>query len=140
MTRQTTTTDTSLPKAIIYLRAARVLAGDAAQDISAQRDACRRQATKLGATVEMEYVERGCASQIKERPVLRRMLDELAASRDVRYVLIDTEDRLAQDPRTWCDIEDRIWAAGAEIVKVDWDDDPGLAGSPEMVATGTEEA
>ena len=68
--------------AVIYLRVSSTQQADKDFDaegfsIPGQREACTREAEKLGAEVVEEYVDRGESAKTANRPALRAMLDRL---------------------------------------------------------------
>ena len=89
-------------RAIIYLRvstARQASSGGEAEgySIPAQREACRRKATELGADVVDEYVDAGASARSADRPALQALLDRLNEQKDVDYVIVHKVDRLARD-------------------------------------------
>ncbi len=71
-----------LPRAVLYLRVSTKEQAERDGDpegysIPAQREACKRKATSLGAVVVEEFVDRGESARSANRPELQRMLEEL---------------------------------------------------------------
>jgi site-specific DNA recombinase len=109
-------------RAFIYLRVS--TKGQAETDydaegysIPAQRDACKRRATELGAAVVGEYLDRGESAKSADRPELIRMLDDLVAG-EVDYVIVHKLDRLARSRSDDVAIALAIQQAGARLVSV----------------------
>jgi len=90
----------------------------AAEDrhLAAQRQACEIAATNLDAAIIQEYAEHGGTGAIAKRPVVRQMLDELLALRDVDYVITAGLDRLARNARDLHAIRLELEVAGVELV------------------------
>jgi DNA invertase Pin-like site-specific DNA recombinase len=118
-------TNTTQPGVVMLLRARRLGAdhqrspGIEDAIIEAQRRACRHAAEQLNARLVREYVEHGGTGTIGKRPVLRLLLDELRALRDVRYVIVAKPDRLARRRYDLATIQFELEAAGAELVVAD---------------------
>jgi site-specific DNA recombinase len=85
--------------------------------IPGQRDACTRQADKLGAEIADEYIDRGESATTAKRPALRAMLDRLALG-DIDYVIVHKVDRLARNRADDVQIVMAIRKAGAQLVSV----------------------
>ena len=88
------------PTAAIYLRVSTKEQAERDGDpdgysIPAQREACRRKATNLGASVIEEFVDRGESAKTANRPELQRMLAFVQEQR-VTYVIVHKVDRLAR--------------------------------------------
>jgi site-specific DNA recombinase len=94
--------------------------------IPAQRDAGRRKAESLSATVVEVYVDRGESARSADRPALQRMLQRLAAD-PVDYVIVHKLDRLARNRSDDVAITAAIAATGAQLVSVteNIDETPG---------------
>ncbi|MFL6136194.1 MAG: recombinase family protein [Frankiaceae bacterium] len=110
-------------RAVIYLRVStteQAHAADAAEgySIPAQREACRRKAAELGATVVAEFTDRGESARTAARPQLRAMLDHLASHAGVDYVIVYKIDRLARNRADDVQIQLGIERAGARLVSV----------------------
>lgn len=85
--------------------------------IPAQREACRRKATALGAVVVEEFIDRGESARSADRPDLQRMLVWLAEN-PVSYVIVHKVDRLARNRMDDVTITAAIRASGAQLVSV----------------------
>src|SRR5262245_44085909 len=88
-------------RAVIYLRVstreqARVGGEAEGYSIPAQREACRRKATALGAVVVDEFVDAGESARTSRRPELQRMLAHVR-DEPVKYVIVHKIDRLARN-------------------------------------------
>ena len=64
--------------------------------IPAQREACRRKAKALGASIADEFVDRGESARSARRPELQRMLAFMKED-PVTYVIVHKVDRLARN-------------------------------------------
>jgi len=109
-------------RALVYLRVSSESQADKDFDaegfsIPAQRDACAREADKLGAEVADEYMDRGESAKTANRPALRAMLDRLRAG-DIDYVIVHKVDRLARNRADDVEIVMAIRKAGAQLVSV----------------------
>jgi DNA invertase Pin-like site-specific DNA recombinase len=86
--------------------------------LPAQRDACTRKATSLGATVADVFVERGESGRsTARRSALAAMLTRLDA-RDINTVIVHKVDRLARKRADDSTILAQIRASGAQLVSV----------------------
>lgn len=112
---------TSLPLAVMFLRA-RTLGIDGSErqieatQIAWQRHRCQAAAVDLNCTIIREYIEHGGAGGVERRPVLRLMLDEIRALRDVKYVLVASLDRLTRANADWHTLQLEFEAAGVTLV------------------------
>jgi DNA invertase Pin-like site-specific DNA recombinase len=112
-------------RAALFLRA-RVLGRSGRDDqaeshlIEGQRQACEQAAKRLQAAVVREYVEYGGTGAIERRPVMRQMLDELLALRDVDYLVTPGLDRLARSSADMAALQLTLEAAGVELVCAEW--------------------
>ncbi len=109
-------------RALIYLRVSSAQQADKDFDkegfsIPAQREACKREADKLGAEVVDEYSDRGESAKTTKRPALRAMLDRLTRG-DIDYVIVHKVDRLARNRADDVEIVMAIRQAGAQLVSV----------------------
>jgi site-specific DNA recombinase len=89
-------------RAVLYLRVStkeQAQRGGEAEgySIPAQRQACQRKATDLGAEVIEEYIDAGASARSADRPALQRLLTRLTNAGDVDYVIVHKVDRLARD-------------------------------------------
>jgi site-specific DNA recombinase len=108
--------------ALLYLRVSTKDQAEAGGEVEgfsipAQRDACRRRADELSATVDAEFAERGESARSAKRPELQRMLAHLRENR-VDYVIVHKVDRLARNRVDDVEINLAIQAAGAQLVSV----------------------
>jgi DNA invertase Pin-like site-specific DNA recombinase len=85
--------------------------------IPAQREACKRKATSLGAVVLDEFVDRGESARTADRPELQRML-EFVRENPVSYVIVHKIDRLARNRADDVAINLSIKQAGVQLVSV----------------------
>jgi site-specific DNA recombinase len=107
-------------RAVLYLR---VSTKEQAQrdgdpegySIPAQREACKRKATALGAVVVEEFVDRGESARNADRPELQRLL-AYVKDNQVEYVIVHKVDRLARNRADDVEITVAIKAAGAILV------------------------
>ena len=82
------------PTAVLYLRVSTASQVNTDYDpegisIPAQREACLRKATQLGAQVIEEYIEPGrTATSMDKRPAFQSMLERIRIQRDVDYVIV----------------------------------------------------
>ncbi len=107
--------------AAIYLRVSTNSQADNDYDaegfsIPAQRDACTRKATEMGATVVAEFIDRGESARSADRPQLQAMLTGLNADLAVDYVIVHKVDRLARSREDDIAIGIRIRQSGARLV------------------------
>lgn len=70
-------------KAVLYIRVSTRDQATRADEpegfsIPAQREACRRKAEALGATIVGEYVDRGESARSADRPALQKLLGDLS--------------------------------------------------------------
>jgi DNA invertase Pin-like site-specific DNA recombinase len=107
--------------AVVFLRARHITASgrdheSEERDIARQRAYCRSVAERLSFTIVKEYVEYGGTGPIAARPVVRHMLSDLRNLLGVQYVLAFSLDRLARKPEHLRELEQRVQAAGAELL------------------------
>lgn len=112
----------ALKRAVIYLRVSSSQQADKdfnkeGFSIPGQRDACQREADKLGAQVADEYIDRGESATTAKRPALRAMLDRLKRG-DIDYVIVHKVDRLARNRADDVEIVMAIRQSGAQLVSV----------------------
>lgn len=108
--------------AVIYLR---VSTKDQAQrggetegfSIPAQRDACQKRASSLGADVIMEFIDAGESARSADRPELQLMLKFLQ-KHPCDYVIVHKVDRLARNRVDDVEINLAIQRSGAKLVSV----------------------
>jgi site-specific DNA recombinase len=107
--------------AIIYLRVSTASQADTDESdpegysIPAQREACRRKATALGATVLEEYVDRGESARSADRPPLKQLLQRVKQG-GVDYVIVHKVDRLARNRADDVTIGLTLKAAGVRLI------------------------
>jgi site-specific DNA recombinase len=126
--------DADTRTAVIYLRvstARQARSGGEAEgySIPAQREACRRKAAELGASVVEEYVDAGASARSADRPALQALLERLRRQRDIDYVLVHKLDRLARDRADDVAIGLAIHKAGAVLVSASEQIDETPAGT-----------
>jgi site-specific DNA recombinase len=111
-------------KIAIYLRVStldQATKGNTNRDgfsIPAQREACRRKAKDLGATVIKEYADRGESARSAARPELQRLLQDLCDKKGIKYVIVHKVDRLARNLHDDVTIGLAIQKGGAQLVSV----------------------
>ncbi len=111
-------------KVAIYLRVStldQATKGNTNRDgfsIPAQREACRRRAKDLGATVIKEYTDRGESARSAARPELQRLLGDLCDKKGIKYVIVHKIDRLARNLHDDVTIGLAIQKGGAQLVSV----------------------
>ena len=88
--------------------------------LPAQREACARKASELGAEVVGEFVDAGASARSVDRPRLQALIERLADKSlpPVGYVIVHKLDRLARDRADDVSVLLAIRAAGAELVSV----------------------
>jgi site-specific DNA recombinase len=125
-------TDDRAKRAVIYLRVSTAMQADTDYSdegfsIPAQREACLREAERLGAVVVDEYVDRGESARSADRPQLKAMLERLKYERDIDLVIVHKVDRLARNRQDDVEIVVAIKAARAKLVSAteQIDDTPG---------------
>ena len=121
-------------RAAVYLRVSTVkqaTSGGEAEgySIPAQREACRRKAEELGASVVEEYVDAGASARSADRPALQALLDRLGEQRDLDYVICHKVDRLARNRADDVAIGLAIHKAGAVLVSASEQIDETPAGT-----------
>ncbi|MGB7588304.1 MAG: recombinase family protein [Solirubrobacterales bacterium] len=109
-------------QAVLYLRVSSAQQANKDFDaegfsIPGQREACTREADKLGAEIVQEYIDRGESAKTAKRPALRAMLDRLTRG-DIDYVIVHKVDRLARNRADDIEIVMAIRKAGAQLVSV----------------------
>ncbi len=109
-------------RTVIYLRVSSAQQADKDFDaegfsIPGQREACTREADKLGAEIAQEYIDLGESAKTAKRPALRAMLDRLTRG-DIDYVIVHKVDRLARNRADDIEIVMAIRQAGAQLVSV----------------------
>lgn len=111
--------------ALLYLRVStsrQAHRGGSAEGYSlpAQRDACTRKASELGAQVIGEYVDAGASARSADRDGLQDLLARLAdkSQPPVAFVIVHKLDRLARDRADDVALLLAIRNAGAQLVSV----------------------
>jgi site-specific DNA recombinase len=122
MSRQLDVAEAPFQTAIIYARVSTKEQAERDGDpegysIPAQREACLRKATSLGANVIGEYVDRGESARSADRAELQNMLKRLT-NESVSYVIVHKIDRLARNRSDDVTITAAIVASGARLVSV----------------------
>jgi site-specific DNA recombinase len=128
--RQATTNGESAPPvasqlALLYLRVStsrQAHRGGEAEGYSlpAQRDACSRKASELGAFVGGEFVDAGASARSADRDGLQALLARLADASQppIAFVIVHKLDRLARDRADDVALLLAIRNAGAQLVSV----------------------
>ncbi len=109
-----------MAQAVIYLRVStkeQAEKGGEAEgySIPAQREACKRKATSLGAVVVEEFVDRGESAKSADRPELQRMLAYVRENQ-VELAIVHKVDRLARSRADDVAINLALKAAGTTLV------------------------
>ncbi len=109
-------------RAVLYLRVSTsrqaTRNGEAeGYSIPAQREACERKVSDLGAEVVQEFVDAGASARSADRPGLQALLAYVAEG-GVDYVIVHKLDRLARDRADDVMILAKIQTAGATLVSV----------------------
>ncbi len=110
-------------RAVIYLRVstskqAERLGDSEGYSLPAQRDACHRKATDLGADVVDEYIDRGESAKYENRAQFQAMVGRVIEQHDVDVVIFHKLDRFARSVRDDANTFFRLRAAGAQLVSV----------------------
>jgi DNA invertase Pin-like site-specific DNA recombinase len=85
--------------------------------IPAQREACRRKATTLGAAIVEEFVDRGESAKTANRPELQRML-AFVREQPVTFAIVHKVDRLARSRADDVAINLALKQSGVQLVSV----------------------
>lgn len=83
--------------------------------VRGQREATRRKAAELGATVLEEFTDPGVSGRTSNRPALQQMLAYLD-THDVTYCVVGSIASLARDPFTYADIHEALTQAGVTLI------------------------
>ncbi len=107
-------------RAVIYLRVSTKEQAERGGEtegfsIPAQRDACLRKASSIGAIVVDEFADRGESAKTAARPALQEMLKFIEAEA-IQYVIVHKVDRLARNRADDVAISLAIRTAGATLV------------------------
>lgn len=85
--------------------------------IPAQREACKRKATSMGAVVLEEFIDRGESAKTADRPELQRLL-AFVAEHPIKYLVVHKVDRLARNRADDVAINMALKQAGVTLVSV----------------------
>ena len=112
-----------LLRAVIYLRVSTPKQAERYGDpegysLPAQREACYRKATELGASVVEEYVDRGESAKFDDRAQFQRLVARVMSERDIDIVILHKLDRFARNVRDDANTFFQLRAAGAQLVSV----------------------
>ena len=103
------------PTAVFYLRTARSGDKHMARSIAAQRDACQRRATELGAIVQGVYIDAVDGNSAPaDRPILSLLMEELK-QRPATYVITYDHSRVARRMHPYASIVWTIGKAGSRL-------------------------
>ena len=110
-------------RAVIYLRVSTLKQASRRDDpegysLPAQREACHRKATELGADVVDEYIDRGESAKSVDRDDFQRMVERVKTERDVDLVILHKIDRFARNVPDDAAAFSQLKAAGAKLVSV----------------------
>jgi site-specific DNA recombinase len=105
-------------KAVIYIRVASKDQADRDNAIAVQREACKREADKIGATVVDEFVDAGVSGNTTNRHGLQRLM-KFITENPITYVIVRDRVRLSRNHRDGLVIRRAIEQAGATLVSVD---------------------
>ncbi len=110
-------------RAVIYLRVSSDQQvergfGDEDYSIPAQREACRRKAADLGATVAREYIDLAKTAKTRNRPRFMEMIADIERDQDVDFVIVHKLNRFARNAMDDAVIDYRLNQAGAQLVSV----------------------
>jgi site-specific DNA recombinase len=114
---------TDTKRAVIYLRVSSDQQvergyGDEGYSVPAQREACTRKATELGAAVVAEYVDLAKSAKTKNRPRFMEMVANIERDRNVDYVIVHKLNRFARKAMDDSVIDYRLSQAGAQLASV----------------------
>ena len=121
-------------RAVVYLRVSTNKQADKDIDpegfsLPAQRDACYRRATELGAEVVDEYIDRGESAKTTDRPSFLRMVNRIQTDRDVDFVILDKVNRFARNRRDDANVLFELRKAGCKLISVKENIDETPAGT-----------
>ena len=110
------------PTAVLYLRVSTKEQAERDGDpegysIPAQREACQRKGSSLGAVIVDEFVDRGESAKTADRPELQRLLKFVRESPPT-YVVVHKIDRLARNRADDVAINLEFKTAGVQLVSV----------------------
>lgn len=113
--------------AVTYHRVASVRESEHGEGsaIRGQREATRRRAVQLDATVLEEFTDDGVSGRTSDRPALQRMLAYIE-THDVTYCVVGSIARLARDPFTYTAIREALAEAGVTLASCE----DGASASP----------
>jgi site-specific DNA recombinase len=112
------TSETNQRSAVLYLRVASADQQEQQDGINQQREACAREAERLGAVIADEYMDAGASGNRTNRSGLRGLLRQIT-KRPVRYVIVHDRTRLARNPVDDAAIRQRLDQAGASVVSAE---------------------
>jgi site-specific DNA recombinase len=123
MTTTASSEPTTTKTALSYLRVSTAEQAHSAgstegYSIPAQREACQRKASELGAEVIAVFADPGASARSADRPQLQALLAHLAEQGGVDYVIVHKIDRLARNRADDVEIQIAIERAGAQLVSV----------------------
>lgn len=95
--------------------------------IPAQVQACEREAESRGARVAKVYIERAESAKSNDRPVLQRMMRELATL-GVKYLIVHKVDRLARKRLDDATLYEQLLGMGVRLVSASENIDETPAG------------
>jgi DNA invertase Pin-like site-specific DNA recombinase len=104
--------------AVVYLRVASSDPADQEHALAVQREACEREAERLGAEIIDEFIDLGASGNNKSRGRLRRLLVAVR-QRSVKYVIVRDHTRLTRNTADHRVIRQRLQQAGVALVAVD---------------------
>ncbi len=104
--------------AVVYVRVASSDRADQEHGLTAQREACKREAERLGAVITEEFMDLGASGNNKKRGGLRRLL-ALVRQRPVRYVIVRDRTRLTRNQSDHAAIARRLKRAGVTVVSAE---------------------
>lgn len=100
--------------AVLYLRVASRNQHDQSYGIARQREACMREAERLGAVIVGEFVDVGVSGNTSNRSGLGGLLRRIT-TRPIKYVITSDAGRLARNPGLYRSIRQRLDRAGAML-------------------------
>lgn len=107
-------------RAVIYLRVANVEPPKYGRpDTARQRTACQEAAAVLGADIVGEYIELGASGTSTKRPMLSKLLDDVARNQDVDYVIVADMARWSRLRGLGQALNYQLASAGCELVVAD---------------------
>jgi DNA invertase Pin-like site-specific DNA recombinase len=101
--------------AVSYLRVASKYQGDQASGVTAQRDACKQEAERVGAAIAAEFMDIGVSGNRLSRPGLDRLL-AFIRRRPATYLIVSDQTRLARNSADDATIRQAINQAGVALL------------------------